>query len=201
VDDIDLHLQCRQQIDAIADRLSRILDDPAVTRANAAYCIFELEKPDAADPVHRRQRVAVGAASGQGDNPDNCASADDEASNLVRFVQFAVEPGDIVLDLPTSTLAIAEGERLLQERTAFHMERVMTPSVSGGAQFHESLQREFRRGDHRDKQRLCLAAALEAAWIFYELWFIEPNSPIHVTVFTHAGTGRVALLSGVLLKR
>lgn len=200
MDDIDLFLQFRQHIDAISDRLSRILNDPAVTTNNPAFLICELEKPDAAALTHLRQRMMVGVVVGINDdskcNGDQTESMDD----LVRFVQFCVVPTEILLDQPTSTLSIAEGERLMGERVGFELERSMSPSATGGSHFTESVVRYFNRSSYLDQSQLCTAAAIEAAWILYELWFLDPSAPIQVTAFTKKGTGRVGLQSGRLLR-
>lgn len=107
----------------------------------------------------------------------------------------------ITLDQPTSTLAIAEGERLLRERQGFRMERQLVSSGDASTTFSESLIKVFPATVHPDVVRRCRAAAVDAVWILHELWGLDPQVPITVSAFTYDGSGRLPRLDGPLSRR
>jgi hypothetical protein len=194
MDDIDLHLRHGRHIAAMTRLLRAVVDDPAVTAANAGFLICDLDGADA-----RASCLAAAAAIGCGETAgDQSRGVGDAGGAMPRFVQFCVDCNEIILDQPTTTLAMAEGERLLRERAGFRMERRMVPAVGSGMYFSESLIKAFTAIDHPNLDRRCHAAAMEAAWIVYELWGFDPQVPITVTAFSHAGGGQMSRLNGSL---
>lgn len=197
MDDIDLNLCFGQQIAAIARLLHAIADDPTISASNAGFLVCDLDGATTSVPCLAEAAVAFVDGVGSGDgSPPAGISSDGEA--LPRFVQFCVERAAITLDQPTTTLAIAEGERLLRERDGFRMERDLVPGPGSGSVFSESLVKVFSGVAIPDLSQRCRAAATDAVWIIHELWGLDPQVPIQVSAFTHDGRGRLPRLDGPL---
>lgn len=194
MDDLDLNLAYGQQITALAMLLQAIAEDPAISLTNAGFLVCDTDGAATPTPC-LASSAAVGARYAGSEEP---RSAEDPGEALPRFVQFCIERHEITLDQPTSTLAIAEGERLLREREGFQMKRLLVPSTGGGTTFSESLIKVIPAADYPDVVRRCRAAATDAVWILHELWGLDPQVPITISAFTHDGTGRLPRLDGPL---
>jgi hypothetical protein len=194
MDDIDLHLAYEQQIAALAKLLHAIAKDPAITANNPGFLVCDVDGAESLTPC-----LASSASVGTGHADGGVAQpVEDPGKELPRFVQFGIEHDEIALDQPTSTLAIAEGERLMRERQGFRLERQLVPSAGGGTTFSESLIKVFPAAVHPDVICRCQAAAVDAVWILHELWGLDPQVPISVSAFTHDGSGRLPRLNGPL---
>lgn len=193
MDDIDLNLAFGQQIAAIAQLLYTAASDSAVSASNAGFIICDLDGPG----INSHALVTAAAVGGDGAHRPS-SDGDGPDDELSRFVQFGVDPHEITLDQPTSTLAIAEGERLLREREGFRMERGLVSTRGGGTTFSESLVKTYEMGAFPDLRRRCHAAAVDVVWIIHELWGLDPQIPITVTAFTHDGSGNLPSLDGPL---
>lgn len=194
MDDIDLHLAYGQQIAVLTKLLHTITLDPAITPTNPGFLVCDTDGAGAPTPC-----LASSAAVGAGyDGGGGMPTVVDSGEELPRFVQFGIERDEITLDQPTSTLAIAEGERLLRERQGFCMERRLVPSGGGSTTFSESLIKVFPAAVYPEVVRRCRAAAVDAVWILHELWGLDPQVPISVSAFTHDGSGRLPRLNGLL---
>lgn len=194
MDDLDLHLTYGQQIAALTKLLHTITMDSAITPTNPGFLVCDTEGAGSPTPC-LASSAAVGAGYDGGGGTSPVGDSDEE---LPRFVQFGIERDEITLDQPTSTLAIAEGERLLRERQGFRMERDLVASGAGGTTFSESLIKVFPAAVYPDAARRCRAAAVDAVWILHELWGLDPQVSITVSAFTHAGSGRLPRLDGPL---
>ena len=194
MDDIDLHLAYGHQIAVLTKLLHTITMDPAITPANPGFLVCDTDGAGSPTPC-----LASSAAVGSGyDGGGGTQKVGDSGEELPRFVQFGIERDEITLDQPTSTLAIAEGERLLRERQGFRMERELVSSGAGGTTFSESLVKVFPAAVYPDAVRRCRAAAVDAVWILHELWGLDPQVPITVSAFTYDRSGRLPRLDGPL---
>jgi hypothetical protein len=194
MDDIDLHLAYGQQIAVLTKLLHTIAMDPAITSTNPGFLVCHTDGAGSPTPC-----LASSAAVGAGyDGGGGTPTVGDSGEELPRFVQFGIERDEITLDQPTSTLAIAEGERLLRERQGFCMERHLVPSCGGGTTFSESLIKVYPAAVYSDVLHRCRAAIIDAVWILHELWGLDPQVPITISAFTHDGSGRLPRLDGPL---
>jgi hypothetical protein len=116
-------------------------------------------------------------------NDDDHEWQSDDAESSNRFVQFAFMKQLFYLDLPNTTLAAGDAERLMRDRPGFYWGRKQPyfpyHKVEALDTF-EPLQKAFVNGDQEE-------AAAEAAFVFFRLWNCPPDMVLYVRASSFDG--------------
>ena len=109
-------------------------------------------------------------------SPDAAEPAQ-EAKAQRRMIQVLFKDKWFAIDLPNTTLSPAEAEKVLKERRGFyreaeHAESEVTKNANDLVQF-DPVGKKYIYGDEQE-------AAEDAAYMFYDVWGLEPAAELLV---------------------
>jgi hypothetical protein len=110
--------------------------------------------------------------------------ANQDPSTSPRMVQFRFDGKWFAIDIPSTNLCPDEAERILKERRGFyreaeHPEVGVTTNVNDLVRF-DPIGKKYIYGDERE-------AAQDAAYVFYDVWGLTPDTEMLVTAAAFNG--------------
>ena len=138
------------------------MKDRAINEAKSHCLIVFSDRPSIAKDGNRGRRKAVAGA-----NP----------SGLRRMVQLCFHEDWFAIDIPNTNIHPREAETLLRERQGFYREAEKPDAdvtdVVNVVQF-DPVGKRYIYGQEQE-------AAEDAAWVFFDLWGLQPNQPFYVS--------------------
>jgi hypothetical protein len=110
--------------------------------------------------------------------------SDQDSQVDAKMVQFCFREKWFAIDVPNTYLCPEEAEKILRKRRGFYREAAnpetgVTKNVNDLVQF-DPIGRKYIFGDERE-------AAEDAAYVFYDVWGLEPDAELLVTASSFEG--------------
>jgi len=155
----DLYSDRATRVAQIADRL-RMMKDRVINEAKG-HCFILLENCPPPPKGEGRGKAASSAP----------------LARRERMVQLYFREDWFAIDIPNTYIVPAEACKLLGERQGFYRE-AETPDAGVSDVVHvvnyDPVGKRYTYGQEQD-------AAEDAAWIFFDLWSLDPSRPIYVS--------------------